>query len=75
MNMKKVQIEIFKTNVKNKKSAREIERRLSVDLPGCEINFDLSDCDNVLRVKGVSIIPIEIARKVKKLGYECDILE
>jgi hypothetical protein len=73
--MKEFQVEIFKTNVKNKKSAREVQRTLSVAMPDCQINFDLSDCDNVLRVEGALVFPVEVAHRVKQLGYECDILE
>jgi len=44
-------IEIFKTNVNKKQVADRITALLSQSVAGCAFNFDLEDCDKVLRVE------------------------
>jgi len=43
-------IEVFKTNITNAESASEILDRIHDTFPDCRANFDLHDCDNILRV-------------------------
>jgi hypothetical protein len=45
-------IEIFCTNVTCDLQANSILERLQKEFPHYEINFDLEDCDNILRVDG-----------------------
>ena len=52
-------VEIFKTNVKNKKLAKQLLKMLHSHLPACCFNFDLDDCDKILRAQSESC-PIEI---------------
>lgn len=44
-------VEIFKTNVKNKKVAKHLLKMLHSRLPACYFNFDLDDCDRILRAQ------------------------
>jgi hypothetical protein len=44
-------VEIFKTNVKNKKVAKQLLKMLHSQLPACCFNFDLDDCDRILRAQ------------------------
>jgi hypothetical protein len=39
------------------------------------INFDLEDCDKILRVEGRNIPQEKIAALVTENGYQCSILE
>jgi hypothetical protein len=43
-------VEVFKTNVDNEYSAKLIIQKLKKILPQAAINFDLEDCDRVLRI-------------------------
>jgi hypothetical protein len=43
-------VEVFKTNVGNQRTANHLKLLLE-RLPACKINFDLEDCDNILRIK------------------------
>jgi hypothetical protein len=45
-------IEIFKTDVENEEQAKILLALLYVKIHPAEINFDLEDCDNILRIKG-----------------------
>jgi predicted RNA-binding protein YlqC (UPF0109 family) len=48
---------------------------LSQAFPSFKINFDLSDCDKVLRVEGENITALRIMTLVKEQGFTCEILE
>ena len=44
-------VEIFKTNVTSKKVAGRVLKALRAQLPAYAFNFDLEDCDRVLRAQ------------------------
>lgn len=46
-------IEVFKTDVNDRDSARRLIDRIHSTFEYCEANFDLEDCDRILRVKGI----------------------
>jgi hypothetical protein len=39
--------------------------------PGCRINFDLDDCDRILRVEAEQIEVSMVIESVCKLGFDC----
>lgn len=68
-------LEIFKTNVPDTAEAEGIIILLQERFPHCKVNFDLQDCDKILRVKG-DHIPVEsIIELVTANGFRCSILE
>jgi tRNA G26 N,N-dimethylase Trm1 len=67
-------IEVFKTNVMRQKQAKTILNKLKKQFNDFKINFDLSDCDKVLRVQGISISPEKIIDLMKANGYQCEVL-
>ena len=68
-------VEVFRTNVKRKRQAKVLLDILSKQFPLFHINFDLEDCDNILRVEGENICPKTITGLVTENGYECGVLE
>ena len=68
-------VEVFRTNVRRKRQAKTVMDILSKQFPLFRINFDLEDCDNILRVEGENICPESIAGLVTESGYVCDVLE
>jgi hypothetical protein len=48
---------------------------LSKAFPSFQINFDLLDCDKVLRVEGDNMQVSRIMMLVKKYGFRCELLE
>lgn len=65
-------IDVFKTNVQQPQQANELLAILLVHFPGCTINFDLDDCDKILRVKHKGICPKEIKGVVTRQGFLCE---
>jgi hypothetical protein len=68
-------VEVFKTNVQKKAQSKMLVFLLSEAFPSFKINFDLSDCDAVLRVEGKNIDTLRIIILVKENGFTCEILE
>ena len=68
-------IGVFKTNVLQVKQARMLLEKLAEHFPKHKINFDLSDCDKILRVKGKNISAKKIIELLNKATYQCEVLE
>jgi len=64
-------IEIFKTNVQNNRAANFIISLLQNDFPDCKINFDLEDCDKILRIEGKRFNKKNIVNHLDCLGFIC----
>ena len=68
-------IEVFKTNVQNKAQAERVIKFLREDFSGANINFDLQDCDKILRMDGIERSYIQtIIADLNNLGFTCEIL-
>ena len=68
-------IEVFKTNVQKKIQSKMLLSILSEAFPSFKINFDLSDCDKVLRVEGDTMEAFRIIMLVKEYGFNCEVLD
>jgi hypothetical protein len=68
-------VEIFSTNVRRASQAKEIIALLTKHFPGIKINFDLSDCDRVLKIAGKNLVPEKVMIMVRQKGFECRPLE
>jgi hypothetical protein len=68
-------IEVFKTNVRKKTQSKMLRSILSEAYPSSKINFDLSDCDKVLRVEGDNMDASTIMILVKEHGFVCEVLD
>ncbi|QHT66398.1 hypothetical protein GXP67_06860 [Rhodocytophaga rosea] len=67
-------VEIFKTNIENKKQAERILASLSATFPDLKVNVDLEDCDKILRVEGEAIVPDKVIDFVSVTGHHCEML-
>jgi hypothetical protein len=68
-------VEVFKTNIKNEFLAEDILQELSQIEPSAIINFDLTDCDRILRVESEENITNSILAFSKKMGFFCQVLD
>ena len=68
-------VEVFKTNVRQQKQAKLLLGVMEKQFPLLRINFDLDDCDNILRVEGDDIRHQKIIELINENGYQCEILE
>ena len=67
-------IGVYKTNVGDPFQANAIRESLMDQYVDLRINFDLEDCDRILRVEGERFCEDEIIDSVNSLGFECSIL-
>jgi hypothetical protein len=68
-------VEVFKTNVQEVGHSEKMVRKLLEHFPESRINFDLDDCDKILRVEGEHVLPEKIIEILGSNGYQCDALE
>jgi hypothetical protein len=68
-------IEVFKTNVQKARDAQKLVALLQTHFPCSKINFDLHDCDKIMRVEGNDFIPIRIMALLNENGFMCSVLE
>jgi len=68
-------VEVFKTNVQKKAQSKMLLGMLSEAFPSFKINFDLSDCDKVLRVEGDDMDCSRIMILLKEHGFSCEVLD
>lgn len=68
-------IYVFKTSVKSQNSVKLLAPQLNELVGKSNWNFDLEDCDNILRIK----CPIDLTRKtietLSRSGYQCKELD
>jgi hypothetical protein len=67
-------VEVFKTNVREAKRSRILITKLLEHFPASKVNFDLEDCDRILRVEGAGICPNRIIELLKLNGHYCEVL-
>jgi hypothetical protein len=69
-------VEVFKTNVGNTFSAKKIVALIHTKFAGYTANFDLEDCDNILRIQSMdrSIEVRSILQLMKDQGLHAEIL-
>lgn len=70
-------VQVFKTDVPDRETAKKIAFLLQRDFAQCRINFDLDDCDKILRIESrqTSVDEMEILLLVGGCGYHCEPLQ
>jgi len=67
-------VEVFKTNVQQHEQAEQLASILQSRFTFCKINFDLDDCDKILRVEGTQICVETIIEILNTRGLQCEVL-
>ena len=68
-------IEVFKTDVKDPEDANRLVLEIDSAFTGCIANFDLTDCDRILRIKHPPTIdPALFIELLDRLGYQAEVL-
>jgi len=72
-------VEVFKTNVQEIEATELLIEKLLEHFPDSRINFDLEDCDRILRIEEKNIPSTICSNKIMELvqssGYECELLD
>ncbi len=69
-------VEIFKTNITAIRQANLLVKELHREFPAYRSNFDLEDCDNILRIasEATTINTGRIITFVQQQGYDLQLL-
>ena len=70
-------VEVFKTNINSKRIANKLLKELKRHFPSDKINFDLEDCDRILRIEN-EFNPIDILKYkdiCSEWGFQIEILD
>ncbi len=68
-------VHIYKTSVSNKRGVKAIKPLLNALIPNSKWNFDLHDCDNILRIDCKEITSDKVIEVLKSQGFDCLELE
>ncbi len=69
-------VEVFKTDVTQADLAERLRAELNEHLPAARINFDLEDCDHILRVEvDAPQAVIFVQRHLQQHGFSCEALD
>lgn len=69
-------IEVYKTNILKKKQAKGIEKQIKKKFPNYCVDFDLEDCDHILRIEtfNEALDNDAIINIVQKQDFDIEIL-
>jgi len=70
-----MQVLIFKTNVTNEKKVNKVNSLLSSVQTIKQWNFDLEDCDKILRIVATGVKPDFVESLLQKAGFNCEMLD
>lgn len=68
-------VEVFSTNIQSEEEANMILQKLLCHYPAHRINFDLEDCDKILRIAGADICISDVVELLNCQGFKCVPLE
>lgn len=68
-------ISIFKTNISTKGKAKYATPTIDKITEIQNWNFDIEDCDHILRIESENSISNKVIQELKKLGFKCIELE
>lgn len=67
-------VEVFKTNVEQTEQSEFLINQISCHVPDGKINFDLEDCDKILRVEAERISNETIIGLLNQNGFHAEVL-
>lgn len=69
-------VEVFKTDVNHRMHANMLIEQIHKTFTGYKANFDLEDCDRILRVKSITgaVEARRLIRLLDELGFRAEVL-
>ena len=67
-------VEVFKTNVEQIEHSEMLIDQIINQIPNGDINFDLEDCDKILRIQAESVSTQLIIEILNQNGYHAEVL-
>jgi hypothetical protein len=70
-----MEVLVFKTNVTSKKKVNKVSPLLTSFPNIQQWNFDLDDCDKVLRIVATELNPDSVESLLNTAGFNCQVLD
>jgi len=67
-------VEVFKTNVNEIETSEQLIQQVLNHYPHSRVNFDMEDCDRILRIEADMVVPEKIIEILTANGYLCEVL-
>lgn len=69
-------VEVFKTDVSDEDQANDVVAEIHMRFPGYLANFDLEDCDKILRIRALSgpVSTTDVIALLKQAGIQAMVL-
>lgn len=67
-------VEVFKTNVEHFEHSEKLINQITSHIPDSRVNFDLEDCDKILRIEAESVSNQIIIEILNQNGYYAEVL-
>lgn len=62
---------VFRTSVSSKQKIRQLKPVFEQRFAAVKWNFDLEDCDKVLRIETTENISLKVVSTLQNMGFEC----
>lgn len=66
---------VFKTSVKTSTQAKKLKQSIDSLLPNASWNFDLTDCDKILRINSEENVVLKITELLQAHNHHCEEIE
>lgn len=70
-----MEVLVFSTSVKERRQVSKVSTLLAKVQAIIQWNFDLEDCDNILRIEANGVCPRKIETLLQKAGIQCQELQ
>ena len=70
-----MEVLVFKTNVTSKRKVSKVSPLLTSFPIIQQWNFDLEDCDKILRIVATGLNPGSVKSLLQTAGFSCDVLD
>lgn len=67
-------VEVFKTNIQEAFQSKIVTAILEAHFPEYKVNFDLDDCDRILRIEADEVNQNSVKTVLSERGYICEVL-
>lgn len=68
-------VEVFRTDVAEQSQGERLVSALMERFPDFKVNFDLEDCDRILRIEAKSLNPLQVIECLRSNGHLCELLD
>jgi hypothetical protein len=66
-----MEVLVFVTNISNRRLVNKVQPLLTAVKAIAQWNFDLQDCDHILRIEADNLSPRQVEAMLQTAGFDC----